>query len=151
MTLSAVRCPGAAHDDVNAVQGSLPIEVAQGRRRTLANVTSYTSTLQLRLALTVDDFNQQRGAIVQRLSGLYGRPVSLELQAGSVVVNVIGSPNTSGPYLLSAFSAEELSDELQLSTEVLSEPAEEAITLQIPVDDEWYTRLQLELRVLVAS
>ena len=79
-----VRCPGAAYDDVNSVSGSLPIEVAQGRKREFRNVTSYTSTLQLLLALSPEDFGQQRSELVERLSLIYGQPVSLELQAGSV-------------------------------------------------------------------
>ena len=82
------RCPGAAYDDVNEIKGSLPIEVAQGRRRQLRNVTQHTCTIQLRLAITPEDLNEQRDLIEQKLSRLYGENVTIQLQAGSVVVSV---------------------------------------------------------------
>ena len=133
------RCPGAANDDVNEVAGSLPIEVAQGRWRELQNVTQHTCTLQLRLAITPEDFNQQRGLIEQSLSHLYHEHVTITLQAGSVIVNVVAV--LSSPLSLASFrtrAAEltdaDLTDELQLDVSTVSQLDVETQTVQVPFD-----------------
>ena len=120
-----LRCPGTAFDDVNEVKGSLPIEVAQGRRRQLQNVTQHTCTLQLRLSITPEDLNQQRDQIELKLARLYGENVTIQLQAGSVVVSVVAVIGDS--LSLAAFSARtsaitdaDLSEELQLDLSTTS-------------------------------
>ena len=135
------RCPGATHDNVNAIKGSLPIEVAQGRRRVLQNETLYTATQQLRLSLTPEGFEQQRDLLVATVSRIYGQAVTLQLQAGSVIVNVIAEVGDS--LALNAFrdrantlTDNVLSNELQVETVRASAVAVTARTIEVPIDVE---------------
>ena len=103
-------------------------------------MTSYTSTLQIQLALTPEDFIQQRSELVERLSQIYGQPISLELQAGSVIASVIAVAETQSSLLAlsSALSDEaRLSESLQVQTEVAVPLSVEEITIEVPVDVEW--------------
>ena len=131
------RCPGALYDA--EYQGSLPIEVPQGRRRELQNETTYESMFQLRLALTAEDFDEQRGSLTQRLSSLYGVPVTLQLQAGSAVVDV--TAKFSDMPSLTTFvehtrtiSDTTLSEVLAVDTSVLSALTITNQTVQVPID-----------------
>ena len=59
-----LRCPGAAHDDVNLVPGSLPIEVEQGRRTESQVITQFLATAHLTLEADIDDLDQQQLSVV---------------------------------------------------------------------------------------
>ena len=134
---SGFRCPGAAYDE--KYNGSLPIEVAQGRRRELQNITSYVCTFQLRLALTTEEFDQQRTALKQRLSQLYGKSVAFLLQAGSVVIDVIAdfsdlSSMTAFVERASSLTNATLSEELGVETSAPSTLIVTNATVQVPTD-----------------
>ena len=138
LTPNRTRCPGAAYDDV--YNGSLPIEVTQGHRRELQNITTYVCTFQLRLALTPEDFDQQRAALNQRLSALFEEPLTLHLQAaGSVVVDAVAhfrdlSAVAAFTERTSNLSAATMSVELEVDTSAPSALFISNRTTQVPID-----------------
>ena len=136
---SGFRCPGYDHDNVNLVKGSLPIEVVQGRRRHLRNVTRHTSTLRLRLAIPLDELDQQQSELEERLSHLMGHLVKLQLVAGSVIVNMIAEHNHTSSLeayraLVSTMTDELLSGGLQMDASILSGLIVQTRVDQVPVD-----------------
>ena len=127
---------------MNEVPGSLPIEVTQGRRIFWQNHTRHTCTLLLRLALTAEDVDQHQGWIESTLSRLYRQPVTVWLQAGSVVVHMIAAINAAES--LDAFRARvgaidevQLREELQMDVIILSELSVVTKNIQIPLDTIW--------------
>jgi hypothetical protein len=117
----------------------LPIEVAQGRRRKLQNETLYTASQQLRLSLTPEGFDQQHHLLAATLSRLYGQATTLQLQSGSVIVNVIAEVGDS--LGLNAFrdrastlTDNVLSNVLQVETIRVSAISVTARTVEVPID-----------------
>ena len=111
----------------------------QGRTRASRNATLYSCTLQLQLALTPEDFNQQHDTLVEKLSRLYGEPVGLQLQAGSVIVDVIAE--VTDPLALAAFqeraralSDTALSDELQVEVNISTSLTVTNRSIAVPAD-----------------
>ena len=105
----------------------------------MQNVTRHTCTLQLVSALSLDDFSAKQTSMADALTTYLGQAVTLQLVAGSVIVNAITVINDT--FALDAFwqqasnvsSAEELqlyfftSASLDVQTEVI----------QVPVDVDW--------------
>ena len=138
---SGFMCPGAAHDAEH--KGSLPIEVAQGRRIELQNITRYRCNFTLQLAISSEDFDLQRGELEEKLSRLYDTPLSLQMQAaGSVVVTLIA--DNLDATALDAFEQRarmlgesDYSELLHMEASVASAISVEAKTDQIPTDVIW--------------
>ena len=105
----------------------------------MRNVTQHTCTLLLELALSTEDFRAQQTAFTDALTSHLGQAVTLQLVAGSVIVNAIAVVNDDQsldafrqqamvmssatelqPYLITTFS-------LNVQTEVA----------QVPVDVDW--------------
>ena len=138
---SGFMCPGAAHDTEH--KGSLPIEVAQGRRIEIQNVTRYRCSLTLQLAISSEDFDMQQTELEEKLSHLYGTPVSLQMQAaGSVVVALIAD-NLDAAALdefkqrVQVLGESDYSNLLHVDVSVASAISVEAKTDQIPIDVVW--------------
>ena len=138
---SGFMCPGAAHDIEH--KGSLPIEVAQGKRIELQNVTRYRCNLTLQLAISSEDFDMQQTELEEKLSRLYGTPVSLQMQAaGSVVVALIAD-NLDATALeefkqrAQVLGESDYSASLHMEASVASAISIEAKTDRIPTDVIW--------------
>ena len=138
---SGFMCPGAAHDAAH--KGSLPIEVAQGRRIELRNATSYRCNLLLQLALSSEDFPAQQNELEQRLTRLYGTPVSLDVQAAGSVVVTLTAANLNATALeefeqrARGLTDSRYSASLHVDTTVLSAVSVEVETIRVPVDVIW--------------
>ena len=134
-------CPGAAYDTEH--KGSLPIEVAQGKRIELQNVTRYRCSLTLQLAISSEDFDMQQTELKEQLSRLYGTPVSLQMQAaGSVIValiadNLNATEQEEFKQRAQVLGESDYSEALHINVFVASAISVEAKTDQIPMDVVW--------------
>ena len=138
---SGFMCPGAAHD--TAYKGSLPIEVAQGKRIEVQNITRYSCNVALELDISIEDFDQQQEEFEERLSRLYSTPVRLQIQAaGSVVVRLIAD-NLDATALeeieqrAQVLSESDYSQLLHVKAAIVSNVSVEAKTSRIPTDVVW--------------
>ena len=92
-----IRCPGADHDDVNEVPGSLPIEVEQGTMtqqvtEVVEETTEREQVLQeLSLDTDAETFYAEQATYYAALAVAYGVPVCTdEITTGCFTVATVG-------------------------------------------------------------
>ena len=130
------RCPGAAYDEFNLVPGSLPIEVAQGKRRIMKNVTQHTATAQLSLETSLEEIDLQE--LRRAISALYRVSIDLQVVSGSVLLRVTAVLNDTllGDFIsrTNSMSDGELSNALGVDAQVPRFTIRSE-TIQVPQDE----------------
>ena len=88
---SGFTCPGSRNDKVNNPPGSLPVQLAAGGMSSQIELVEPVTQIETSMTLDQDVGSVDTDALREKLALLYGVPIEdieLDLEAGSVVVNV---------------------------------------------------------------